>query len=127
MQKSYLAFLCPLAHFKEEYSSLFFNLKPLTVPQIVATDENGNTLSDLIGIAGAADYHVIVENLEVGSTGDFIKAIMMMMSTYFIFNIAYPKEVQWYLTFLQKAVLEMHGSALRIQAVIKFIAELQNA
>ena len=105
---------------------LLFNTNDLTVPQILAINANGENPTDLIRLVAADEYRVVVEGLEVGSTGDMIKAVMIMMSTYFVFNIAYPKEVQWFLTFIQKAVLAKHESALRIPTVIKFIASISN-
>ena len=74
----------------------------------------------------AESYDVIVEGAVVGSARELIKATLLLMASYYVFNISYPKETKKFLTFLQKAVLGMHTHAEKISSVIKLIALLDD-
>ena len=89
--------MTPLAHFNEKYQHLFCTFDQASYPQIRPIGLDGD---DLVNLVSVDKYEVVVEGCTVGATGDFVKAVMIVMSAYYTFNLAYPKELQWFLTFI---------------------------
>ena len=56
----------------------------------------------------AEDYSVIVESKQLVSTSVFSEAILNLMSTYYTFDLSYPKKNYPLLIFIQNFVLHLH-------------------
>ena len=70
------------------------------------------------------NFSIYVENVMVGSTGSFVEALQIILGTYYVFNIEYPKELVRSMTFFQKAVLSRNTQCKKIMKVIKLIASM---
>ena len=73
------------------------------------------------------NFTVYVEGVMVGRAGSLVEAVGIVMATYYVFNIAYPKELERTLTFFQKAIMKRNDQCKRIMRVIKLIASMNNA
>ena len=78
------------------------------------------------GLVTWKNFSIYVENVMVGSTGSFVEALQIMLATYYVFNIEYPKELERSLTFFQKAILKRNTQCKKIMKVIKLIASMNN-
>ena len=80
--------------------------------------------SEIGEIAETQNCTVMVEGVVVGYAANFLEAIGIILSTYYVFNIAYPKEIEKSLTFLQKVLLGKHEECKRIPAVLSLISRM---
>ena len=69
-------------------------------------------------------YSVVVDNQRLCSTKDFIHAVKLLMATYYIFNIAYPKPSEGTLTFIQKGLINLQDRAKMNKKVANLLLEI---
>ena len=58
-------------------------------------------------VDGEELYKVILDEIAIAECGDLVTAFMLMVATYYVFNVAYPKELKNTLMFMQKAFLNI--------------------
>ncbi|XP_064455222.1 uncharacterized protein LOC135366447 isoform X4 [Ornithodoros turicata] len=126
-----------LATFREESTFFIVELKPDMViqeaalpptPLIVCVGSPYRCRNFLI----AADQQVVMSGIS-----EFTDALSCLMAIYFVFNIAYPPQVQATLDFLQRCFLQInpelgtrlkkkrHGPGAVIQKVLSFVEDIK--
>ena len=56
-------------------------------------------------------FYILADNVKICSTNNMLKALKLLVATFFVFNIAYPKRVHAALIFFQKIFLNLHDSS----------------
>ena len=109
-------------HLKEDLFKMIANSTPdVSYPQIRMASVPNN----LFEVATMANHcRIEVEGVTVGNTANLMEAIGILMATYYVFNVAYPKDVEKSLTFIQKAMLVKHEECKHIPAVVALIAKM---
>ena len=77
-----------------------------------------------IGVAVGTEtisFALVTERLVVFTTNSFIKVLKGLMAAYYIFNIEYPKVIQYPLCFIQHFLFNIKNDTLP-QTIIRFIS-----
>ena len=82
---------------------------------------------NLVGILDDdATFSVLVENAVVATSQDFVTAFIVMFSSYYVFNLAYPAKLDGTLCFIQKFMLSL-GDQVKVKPkVLTLIAKLKD-
>lgn len=124
VQRGFIMFLLPLAHFTEDWSLMFTNVRVGAYPQIRVDD---NTILDsLVKMALGKRFDVIVDGSVVGGSNDLNEAVSIWFSAFYVFGLRYPEKLKKFLTFIQKCILGIHDNSRKISEVISLIASLNN-
>ena len=83
---------------------LFFN-KNICQPRILCGVETEADLDKVL--APTTKFEIKVEDVTIGYSNDFVKAFAMLLSTYYVYNIAYAEKSQAHLHLIQKLFLEI--------------------
>ena len=70
------------------------------------------------------NYHVLVEGVKVATTNSLIGAFKLLMASFYVFNIAYPKNLQATLSFLQILFLGINDNSKPNIKAVKLVAEI---
>ncbi|PIK41884.1 hypothetical protein BSL78_21258 [Apostichopus japonicus] len=68
---------------------------------------------------------IIAENEKYSTAASFPRAVLILLATYYVFNIQYNGKVKGTLTFLQKVLLQCKDKGKLPQKIISLIAKLQ--
>ena len=60
-----------------------------------------------------------------GTTKDFVKSMALLISSFYLFNIEYPSQVENILTFIQKFFLDINDKSKTSDKVLKFMSVLK--
>ena len=60
-----------------------------------------------------------------GTTKDFVKSMVLLISSFYVFNIEYPSQVENILTFIQKFFLDINDKSKTSDKVLKFMSVLK--
>ena len=69
-------------------------------------------------------FEIIADNELVCTCRNLISAVGSLVATFYIFNIAYPKELVATLTFIQKFIIGMQDGVKKNSKVIGFISKV---
>ena len=78
---------------------------------------NGTNLSD-------ATYAVVVDNKRVCTTTDMLLAVTVLIASYYVFNLAYPKDLEGTMVFYQNAILNIQDQTKYNRKVCNFLIEI---
>ena len=96
--------------------------------ELMAEDENQSVSSPLVLWNGpdflAANYSVVVDNVKVCSTSDLILSFKVLICTYYIFNLVYPKAADTVLIFYQKGLMNLQDRAPYNKKVSNFLMQI---
>ena len=59
-------------------------------------------ISDIEFLADASRFDVLIERFQIASSKEFIRAFAILMASFYVFNVEYPKEPEGTLIFIQK-------------------------
>ena len=71
-------------------------------------------------------YHVIVEQQPLTEASTFGSAILDLFGSYFVYDIAYPKQLYSLLIFVQHHILGLSDDAIDPPSVIEIATSLKN-
>ena len=67
---------------------------------------------------------ILADGVTICETNNLMKAARLLLATFYIFNIAYPKIIMATLTFFQKVFLNLQDEARRLPKVISLTSKL---
>ena len=94
-------------------------------------DETGETAYPQIRVVideeeeNGERYDIIVDGMVICSNGNFVRALGILLATYYVFNLEYPKGLMNTLTFYQVMFLQLPDIA-RLPRVVKLMCTLEN-
>ena len=59
-------------------------------------------ISDIEFLADASRLDVLIERFQTASSKDFFRAFAILMASFYVFNVEYPKKLEGTLIFIQK-------------------------
>lgn len=87
-----------------------------TSPRIIcSTYTNGDDYVNLLD--DSAKFSVVVEDVIIMHTNNFVDAYSALMASFYVFNLEYPRELQGTFSFVQKYLLQISDST-KIQAKV---------
>ena len=92
------------------------NINDATITHIPTIEFRGTFLE--------SNYVVVVDGTEICDCAIFIEAIKVWFSTFFTFDLTFPKEIFSVLNFLQKFVLKMEDNSKTVKKVLNFQSKL---
>eukprot|EP00111_Clytia_hemisphaerica_P004357 TCONS_00012456-protein len=78
-----------------------------TYPRLVGTSASFNETDLSTALLESASFDVKIEGQVVAQANNFMEAFAVMIATYYVFNLAYPKELECTLSFIQKYILDI--------------------
>ena len=72
-------------------------------------------------------YSILVENVVVAETSDFVQPFALLLGAFFVFNIEYPKKLETTLLFFQKFILGISDRSKLPSKVLTLMSNLQKA
>ena len=95
-------------------------------PYIIADNVENEDLNQFL-LNEETKFKVIVEGEVIGSAEDFFNAFTLYMASFYVFNIAYPKDFEKSLTFIQKFFLEILDDGMKAPPrVLTLISKVKN-
>ena len=76
-------------------------------------------------LAPTTKFEIKVENVTIEYTDDFVKAVAMLLSTYYVFNIAYAEKSQASLLLIQKLFLEIADAVKVPHKILSLISKIK--
>ena len=70
-------------------------------------------------------YSFAVENITVGETRDMVKAFVMLLCVFHIFNLEYPKKLEATFLLIQKLFLRLLDKCQVSSKVLKLMSDLE--
>ena len=70
-------------------------------------------------------YSVAVENITVEETRDMVKAFVMLLCVFYIFNLEYPKKLKVTFLIIQKLFLRISDKCKMPSGVLKLMSDLK--
>ena len=70
-------------------------------------------------------YSVAVENITVEETRDMVKAFVMLLCVFYIFNLEYPKKLKVTFLIIQKLFLRISGKCKMPSGVLQLMSDLK--
>ena len=61
-------------------------------------------ISDIEFLADASRLDVLIERFQTASSKDFFRAFAILMASFYVFNVEYPKKLEGTLIFIQKNI-----------------------
>ena len=101
---------------------LFFN-KNICQPRIFCGVETEADLDKVL--APTTKFEIKLEDVTIWYTDDFVKAFAMLLSTYYVFNIAYAEKSQASLYLIQKLFSEIADSVKVPRKIISLISKIK--
>lgn len=108
---------------RENTGMLFKNFHDEKHPQILCVKNVGNILEAI----QCNEFSIVVDDHWFAETTEFLSAVRIWFSTYYLFNISYPKCLEATLTFLQKEVINLQDSAPNLTKVISLITKIKKS
>ena len=72
-------------------------------------------------------YSILVENVVVEETSDFVQAFALLLGAFYIFNVEYPKKLEAMLLFFQRFILGISDRSKLPSKVLALMSNLQKA
>ena len=72
-------------------------------------------------------YSILVENVVVAETSDFVQAFALLLGAFYVFNLEYPKKLEATLLFFQKFILGISDRSKLPSKVLILISNLKKA
>ena len=72
-------------------------------------------------------YSILVENVVVAETSDFVQAFALLLGAFYILNVEYPKKLEATLLFFQKFILGISGRSKLPSKVLTLMSNLKKA
>ena len=72
-------------------------------------------------------YSILVENVVVEETSDFVQAFALLLGAFCIFNVEYPKKLEATLLFFQGFILGISDRSKLPSKVLALMSNLQKA
>ena len=72
-------------------------------------------------------YSILVENVVVEETSDFVQAFALLLGAFCIFNVKYPKKLEATLLFFQRFILGISDRSKLPSKVLALMSNLQKA
>ena len=110
---------------RESTFSLFDATK--TYPRLVGTSASFSPQDLSTALLESASFDIVVEEQIVAQSNSFLEAFAVMLATYYVFNLAYPKELECTLSFIQKYILDIGDTtktAARVSGLINKLKKL---
>ena len=105
---------------------MFSTDKGTKSPYIITNNVKDQDLTQFL-LNKETKFKVIVEGEVIGSPEDLFTAFTLYMASFYVFNVAYPKDFENSLTFIQKFFLEILDNRLKAQPrVLTLISKVKN-
>ena len=114
--------LLSISYLLRESPLLFFN-NNICQPRILCRVETEADLDKIL--APTTKFEIKVEDVTIGYTDDFVKAFAMLLSTYYVFNIAYAEKSQASLHLIQKLFLEIADGVKVPHKILSLISKIK--
>ena len=72
-------------------------------------------------------YSILVENVVVEETSDFVQAFALLLGAFCIFNVEYPKKLEATLLFFQRFILGISDRSKLPSKVLALMSNLKKA
>ena len=82
-------------------------------------------ISDIEFLADASRFDVLIERFQSASSEDFIRAFAILMASFYVFNVEYPKKLEGTLIFIQKFSLKTSDKQKSPKKVLRLISSLK--
>ena len=110
---------------RENPEVMFSNDEERKSPFIRRIDASEEDFSSILN--ESTKFEVILEGEVIGRSDDFFNSFSLYMASFYVFNIAYPKDFQNTLTFVQKYFLEILDDGLKAPPkVLTLITKVKN-
>ena len=100
---------------------VFENVLPKTFGQIVCS---GGEINSLLDVVVCKKFEFKVDGIILAMTNNLVTAIQVLFTSHYIFNLAYPKGLSAFYTYIQKDIIKLQDSAPNMHKVIAFISKL---
>ena len=70
-------------------------------------------------------YSILVENVVVAETSDFVQAFALLLGAFYVFNLEYPKKLEATLLFFQKFILGISDRSKLPSKVLTWMSNLK--
>jgi len=94
-------------------------------PRIIGTAANFNSQDLATLLSDDATFDIKVEQEIVAHCHNFFEAFSTMLACYYVFNVAYPKNLEGTLTFFQKFILNIGDDQKTLPRVAGLISRLK--
>ena len=72
-------------------------------------------------------YSILVENVVVAETSDFVQAFALLLGAFYVFNVEYPKKLEATLLFFQKFTPGISDRSKLPSKVLTLMSNLKKA
>ena len=69
-------------------------------------------------------FTIMADGEQVCTTDTLTWAVKLLVATYYVFNIAYPKKIAATMQFIQEKLLDVHDDAVKNPRAVSFAAKL---
>jgi hypothetical protein len=99
------------------------------ITYLLKPEEDPTTATPYIVMSGddpieCSDYTIYVDGVVVCKTSSFLKSFKLVFASFYIFHVAYPKEIMNLLTFVQKIILNMSDKTAKRAKVMSLLSKL---
>ena len=96
-------------------------------PRLVSKDITSNIDDFSVLFEESTEYELKVETFTLARGQNFIEMFGLMLASFYIFNVEYPKKLEGSLMFLQKFLLGIGDETKTPQKVLQLISKVQKA
>jgi hypothetical protein len=76
------------------------------------------------GSLDEGDYHIIVDGESVAKVNSFTRAFRLLFASFYVFNVAYPKELKCTYSFFQRIIMNIYDEGTIPRKVVTLTAKL---
>ena len=95
-------------------------------PRLVSKDITRNIDDVCVLFEESTEYELKVETFTLARGQNFIEMFGLMLASFYIFNVEYPKKLEGSLMFLQKFLLGIGDETKTPQKVLQLISKVKN-
>ena len=106
---------------REDAKKIFRNFGEENFAQIVC----GSEVLEIADVVSSETYTVIIDGNKMDSTNSLVVAIEVVFALHYIFNLAYPKSLESFFTFIQKQFVNLQDNAVPNSKVLNLITKLR--
>ena len=70
-------------------------------------------------------YSILMENVVVAETSDFVQAFALLLGAFYVFNVEYPNKLEATLLFFQKFILDLSDRTKLPSKVLTLMSNLK--
>ena len=96
-------------------------------PRLVSKDITSNIDDFSVLFEESTEYELKVETFTLAHGQNFIEIFGLMLASFYIFNVEYPKKLEGSLMFLQKFLLGIGDETKTPQKVLQLISKVKKA